>query len=669
MLELYIDNKPIDLTGSETISIDLGIYSIDDINTRRGSFSVEFGLPKTTNNQAHLESPDFVNNLSRKPYTKLAARLFVDGIDVNIRLCTLQMSNDFYRVRLFGENPNFFESAKKVKLENLSMCQYDHFWTIGNVVAALPNTDGYLYPLIDYRQDSPDSDINNTDREINVKYMLPAVYKHSVFEAIAREFNITIYNQVETTTRYPVDMLIEPFNRSRLVRNTLPERYEVIFSQSVDALLTHQAPGYPSPILPSPGVFIDFDTVSNNCGAYWNHGNFTEYLRFAEKIRFTVEYDISLTDGPGLPLLGNLYMLTNYTAPYDPAERTPLNILEQPFDILPGGVYTRVTGSYTFETQPSYLKDNAFFMWLSGGFAGLTKIKGGSFIKITAVEILEQVDVVYEATETQQNYVTVSSVLPNWNCAQFIKNYCNQFNALPIFENNTLKIVPFNKIKENIISVVDWSAKLDLTTEPEIEFSLEKLAQINTLAYEVDETVTKPDGTDGTIEIDNENLVAEAELVMLDYAATESVLRLIDVSIPQIKAFTASNLLSGTGTPRCLILERQTLSPGVDFTDGATTTTVAADLPIPYFIKDGAVFNYGFADNLLDDYYDLTISIMDYVKVVRPLIRLNAVDINQLDFLKPVYIEYFNSYFYINKISGYEPGGNESTKVELVKLF
>ena len=133
--------------------------------------------------------------------------------------------------------------------------------------------------------------------------------------------------------------------------------------------------------------------------------------------------------------------------------------------------------------------------------------------------------------------------------------------------------------------------------------------------------------------------------------------------------FTASNLLSGTGTPRCLILERQTLSPGVDFTDGATTTTVAADLPIPYFIKDGAVFNYGFADNLLDDYYDLTISIMDYVKVVRPLIRLNAVDINQLDFLKPVYIEYFNSYFYINKISGYQPDGNESTEVELVKLF
>jgi hypothetical protein len=60
--------------------------------------------------------------------------------------------------------------------------------------------------------------------------------------------------------------------------------------------------------------------------------------------------------------------------------------------------------------------------------------------------------------------------------------------------------------------------------------------------------------------------------------------------------------------------------------------------------------------------------VLDRTKIVSSNIRLNAVDINALDFLIPVYIAEYNCYFYISKISNYEYGSIQSTTVELVKL-
>jgi hypothetical protein len=61
--------------------------------------------------------------------------------------------------------------------------------------------------------------------------------------------------------------------------------------------------------------------------------------------------------------------------------------------------------------------------------------------------------------------------------------------------------------------------------------------------------------------------------------------------------------------------------------------------------------------------------VLNRLKVVSVPIRLNASDINQLDFTRPVYIKHFNAYFYISAIKAYTPTNNESTTVELVKLF
>jgi hypothetical protein len=55
-------------------------------------------------------------------------------------------------------------------------------------------------------------------------------------------------------------------------------------------------------------------------------------------------------------------------------------------------------------------------------------------------------------------------------------------------------------------------------------------------------------------------------------------------------------------------------------------------------------------------------------KVVNILLYLNSVDINQLDFSIPIYLDYYEAYFYINQVKQFNTTHVDSTLVELVRL-
>jgi hypothetical protein len=114
------------------------------------------------------------------------------------------------------------------------------------------------------------------------------------------------------------------------------------------------------------------------------------------------------------------------------------------------------------------------------------------------------------------------------------------------------------------------------------------------------------------------------------------------------------------------LLER--VAGSVDYIDGTTTTNVTTNLPVTWFIRTDKTYNLGFANSLIPSYYNTLQRVLDRTKIVNVNVRLTPLDINQLDFLKPVYIDKFNSYFYISKISGFDSTKVDSVEVELVKL-
>lgn len=678
MVELWIEDKLVDLSGDEDIAIDYSIAKIGEIQTRSGAISIPIRLPKTANNRLIFENPDDVNSISSIPYRRLNARLLVDGINQNILFCTLDNSNSNYNIRIYGTNADIFNQMKNVSLQDLNFCAYDHFWTRPNVANTRTNADGFVYPIIDYNYDSPNGILDNSQRNIEASNMFPSVYVHSVFNAIADYFGITINNEIENTANYPVGNLLVPFSKKSYTRVRAPYRYEHKFSASTDIPLNSNVGAVGG--FPSPGVWIEFDT-NEGCSDYWNYGNFDDYFQFAEKIKATATFNLTFNAQAGLvgdtpffvSICTDILDVLNLDPDTYGIDWIDYNITVPGF----GSGSVNITGSFTFTTRnrTGFWKD-AFFMFISST-ASVVNLEAGSHITFSDIEILEDRNIIYSTSEEVDNFVTIGSVLPEWNCAEFIKQYCLMFGAI-ISHNaitNEFNIIPFKKIVDNINSFIDWSDKLDFSIDFDVSSNIGEYAQRNHLRYANDSEVSKPSGTDYYFDISNENLKAEADIIELAYGATQTALRLINIEVPQIKVYqNDGDEFQGCETQRILVNKYYDTADfantvHLSYLDGGGSLNVTTDLPIPYFILSDEAFNLGFGDNISETYYKVLIDILTNAKRCVLPIRLNASDINQLDFTKPVYIKHFNAYFYISQIKAYTPTNNESTMVELVKLF
>ena len=72
--------------------------------------------------------------------------------------------------------------------------------------------------------------------------------------------------------------------------------------------------------------------------------------------------------------------------------------------------------------------------------------------------------------------------------------------------------------------------------------------------------------------------------------------------------------------------------------------------------------------NLIDAYGSTIVSFILTPQMVKMLMRLSAVDINQIDFSKPKWIDLYNCYFYLSFVNQYKVNQVDSTEVELIKL-
>ena len=73
-------------------------------------------------------------------------------------------------------------------------------------------------------------------------------------------------------------------------------------------------------------------------------------------------------------------------------------------------------------------------------------------------------------------------------------------------------------------------------------------------------------------------------------------------------------------------------------------------------------------DVLAAAYWASLTEIIKYPQILKLLMRLSAVDINQIDFSKPKWIEMYQCYFYLSFINQYKVNQVDSTEVELIKL-
>jgi hypothetical protein len=207
-----------------------------------------------------------------------------------------------------------------------------------------------------------------------------------------------------------------------------------------------------------------------------------------------------------------------------------------------------------------------------------------------------------------------------------------------------------------------------LSEEPEIAYRFEGLAQQNFFAFAKDSS--DPFLSDnlgrGSLAVDDENLEAEATIFEAAFSPVP-VLATLQNSRTMGRVFTGDkyqfdgftfNLIDPVVirdfSPRVALLSEAEAS--LDILIGANA--------INYEVNQSALdFNRALTTN-----WRLLSTATDRAKIVKALFLLDLSDVEALDFTRPVYVEYFGEYFYIQKIEQFKPDRRESCFVTLVKI-
>lgn len=695
MIKLLIEDVDVDVLQTERIVGEYSIAPIGNVAKRTGARSITFKLPKTAKNRAVFESCEVLTSQSVKPYRRLKARLYVDGVDMDMQFFTLERVKDYYEGRVYGSNADFFNTIKEKKLRDLDLNFLNHHWDYVTVQASRFNTDGYIYPIINWNTEDT---VANPDDKEQVSRLLVCVFAETLLNEICKQSGYTFNNSLLSESDYTAQDIVVCSGSVKYDRNKDPNKYRgaVYTMDDMPASLGLYLPFEHNSLVSENETFF-----SNQNPPYKTSNSLIGggLLSFGNKIKLDWTLDLKLYNLNASPQVLVIRALTRKaitTGAADIVESFSIIIPNTgaitPFETQISGSYIlsgydtndvdvefsapSISFSYLMPFQCYALQDDCVFTILD-----TTEIIEDARPDVNGREIKDDeiAPIRYNAANIgnilpqQYNYVTPDSVMPDLKQSDFVKDFLLLHGAV-LQVNEPLKTVTLSKFEDvlnNISNPIDWSGKVDFIEESTVEFQLD-YAQNNNLKYADEDGVVKPDGTDAVLIVDDENLDFEKDFVELNFGATvagnwfNNPSNTVNLDTPQIKVLE-SGLVAEQTAPRWLYLTKLN-GYYHNYRDGATSTNQFTSIPITWFIDSVRANSLGFGTNIYERYYSFLEGILDRTKVIECRVRLGASDIATFDFLRPVYISELDGYFYVSKIK-YDYTSNASSIVELVKLL
>lgn len=247
--------------------------------------------------------------------------------------------------------------------------------------------------------------------------------------------------------------------------------------------------------------------------------------------------------------------------------------------------------------------------------------------------------------------------LPDINQLDFIKFICQIYCLFPVvtsFNSEQVEFVPFGIIEENIPKAYDWSDKLLEKSKdvPErMAYRYEEMARKNIIEYKADDKdPVYDDIRKGYIEVDDETLDNERNMVTFPLAAVENdtinqyiITREESDNDPPVITYKADFI-------RC---EHRLMrvTEWIDPIHKKVTRLGFVNLTVPYIIST---------------YYAEYQTSVRNPKLITEHIRLNELEMRDVDFKTPVYLRKYGRYYAIRQIQW--TVGDDYAEVELIQL-
>lgn len=669
MYELFIENQIADI--DERISVQL-TYAIDDISnfaSRETSFSKQIVLPGTARNNSifgHIHEMG-----SNNPYTpgepnigaafnvaqtsraelRLNGLLLLKGV---FRLTGIIKEGSMieYEGALFGELSGFMTAIANRKLEDLDFSQYDHEWTHTNISNSWDNTpgSGYFYPLIDYGLYRETAVVSGLNDDYEIGTFRPAFY---VKEYIDKMFTAAGYTYESTFFNSNIfKALIIPHNKRELTNND-----PIALDRNADDQFTAASKSY------------NLRFVFGDLGLFTTNGNSDEFtLGGSTTIVCTIKASVHITSYDGFPSDIRLQIrkgttvlkqmtisgLGEYELITDELSLSPSDMINVRFTDLTIGAEMFYEGNLFIETStPIEIVPNANAMLTVND-----SIPKGIFQKDFFASIIKMFNLyVWEdMVNDKKLYIEpyrdyISSTQIDW--------------TYKIARDKSWQITPMGNLNARIYEY-KYKDDSDYYNEAyrkrynmnygdrqfDTGFQFSKDKQTTDIIFSGSPLIQYPS---------SDKVVVPIYKKSNELAAEDRMDSNIRILFSKKKSATSWNLVVNG------VNNAKTFYGYAGHLDDPTSPTYDLNFGAPnevYF----STTNYPSA-NLFNRYWsDYIAEIADKdSKILKCHVYLTPLDIAQLDFAKPIFID--GILFRLNKVEDYDYTNNELVKVELIKYL
>ncbi len=639
-VEVYINDERLDLFDNVGMGLTFQVGSIFNPNNRAGNLSNKFKVPKTKNNTEILGNLSNINATTEIPYQRNSARVRQDGVELFPNgFAIIEQTTKDYNLTVYSGNVSFFDLIKNRNINELDFGE--HHYSITPMINTFDGSEDFIYPIVDYGLNT--ELLDNSDTQ-TIDALFPALFAKSIVEKIAEQTGYKVEGSFIDSDVY--SRLLFTINQWGYSQEVVDYATNFVFTPvPIDADL---------PNTPATEYFLDFQNVQSN---FWNSvtKEYTPDNTYEGQFAFSFLGSVQSTDA------NNNYSTEITLRIYEDG----VVVLDdkrfyQAFTAFPTAIDFGLFSSNEFNVfKGKKYKASITFGSQTPGTTTRFKVDDGFLNYIPTKDIRYTADI-------------KPSTFYDFSQSDFLKELINM-HSLTVQTNDLTKELALNyldDILDNIGQSLDWSDKIDLSKTPSVKYNLPNYAKENWFRY----TKFEEDNTqfaDSSLNIDNDNLKQSKDAVVLKTVASNSGLRFENNRCPLAPIQTEIAKAFDKKNNRFLLLNSKDVTVNFDTSINGDTATVNTDIPFAYFSDVTKTDSLDWT-NLLNNNYKTLKGILKQSKIVTATFRLTPVDIANLNFLIPIYLDVhtpdinINGYFYINKVSNFKK--DKSTSVELIRL-
>jgi hypothetical protein len=647
-IQIYIGDDLLDLSPGTTVGLTFQVADIGDLATRKLSYTNQFTIPYTENNDRIYQNARDISSQTPFPYTQQLVRIVQNGVEIcNNGIHVLKKASKGYQLFILFRETGFFKAIENKKLWDLNATPFKAKYydprTYRNT------TSGLIYPIAYANRN------NIGTGGVNTGFVrIPFWYYKDIINQIFIDAGYTKVGNVFSNTKY-LNMVVNACG-SIAGYNT-----DFVALRSVDVYVATTQVIVISGGTPVNINFTGIRNSGNNPLGYWDGTskyltNDTDIPSGQAVFDANCRLNVSFTGSGSIDIRVSLFSGAN----------TIIDIV----DLLSVGATPKTasldySGNFIGGTLPYQLNGTGHGLRVQiqriNSTTGTINVVSGSM----QIYPLTNPTTFTNSGAGIAPYAYYADLLPDMKQSDFIKDFMVRFGLLSSEKNGVITFKSYNEIIATITGKDYTDKRVD--DPEETTFNPLSYAQENLFKYSsADEISDSVDGS-GSINIANTNITDSKTIYTSPFAKTLTATgqttlgNIICANIPILDPTDLPEYLNtwnADAGPR-LLLVRDRYSYEPVYPVGASAT----DYKVAYF-EDGNQTNQMTFQQFIDDDYSLLTEILQKAKLVTRNYIVDENDISTLSFLEPIFDT--DSFFLLDTVGPFVPG--KKTKFNMLKI-